>query len=158
MKKTIFLLLLCISTALNGYSRNKQESIKELICITKSDSMVIKMVDSMVPAMMAQMQSQLKDSTAQAKSKEVMAIVVESIKEVTPKMLDYVSAMYDKYFTEKDIKDFIAFYKSSAGQKYLNVMPEMTKDMMGNMMTNFVPELQKSIQAKMEELKNKEKK
>ena len=156
MKKVIFLFFLCISLAANGYSQTKQESIKELIHIMKNDSMINKMIDGMIPAMVNQMQ--MKDSTAKARSMEIAKMAMESAKEALPKMMDQMTASYDRYFTEQDIKDFITYYKSPAGQKYISVMPEMMKDIMGNMMKNFIPEMKKSMEAKMEALKKKERK
>jgi hypothetical protein len=117
----------------------------------RNDSMINKTIDGMIPAMVNQMQ--MKDSTAKARSMEVAKMAMESAKEALPKMMDQMTASYDKYFTEQDIRDFITFYKSPAGQKYISVMPEMMKDIMGNMMKNFIPDMKKSMEAKMKQLK-----
>jgi len=156
MKKSIFLLLFSVCFFSGVFAQSKQESIKELIHILKNDSMMNKTMDAMIPAMVNQMQ--LKDSTAKARSMEIATMAMESAKETLPKMMDQMTASYDKYFTEQEIKDFITFYKTPAGQKYISVMPEMMKDIMGNMMKNFIPDMKKSMEAKMEELKKKEKK
>ncbi|MFT3752304.1 MAG: DUF2059 domain-containing protein [Paludibacter sp.] len=66
-----------------------------------------------------------------------------------------MTQLYDKYFTEQDIKDFIVFYKSPAGQKYINVMPEITKYMMTNMMTNIIPGMAKEMATRLDKLKEK---
>jgi hypothetical protein len=158
MKKTIFLLLFSVCFFSGAFAQSKQESIKELIHIMKNDSMANQMFDAMIPSMVNQMQSQVKDSTAQARSLEIAKIAMESAKEMMPKMMDEMAASYDKYFTEQEIKDFITFYKTPAGQKYISVMPEMMKDMMGNMMKNSIPEMRKSMEAKMEALKEQNKK
>ena len=158
MKKSIFLLLFSVCVFPGAFAQTKQESIKELIHIMRNDSMMNKTMDAMIPAMFNQMQSQMKDSTAKARSTEIAKVVMESAKEIMPKMMDEMAASYDKYFTEQEIKDFITFYKTPAGQKYISVMPEMMKDMMGNMMKNYIPAMKKSMEAKMEEWKKKEKK
>jgi uncharacterized protein len=158
MKKTIFLLLFSVCLFSGAFAQSKQESIKELIHVMKNDSMVNQMFDAMIPSMVTQMQSQVKDSTAKARSMEVVKIAMESVKEMMPKMMEEMAASYDKYFTEQEIKDFITFYKTPAGQKYISVMPVMMKDMMGNMMKNSIPEMRKSMEAKMEALKEQKKK
>jgi len=159
MKKSIFLLLLSVCFFLTGFAQTtKQESIKELIHIMRNDSMMNKTIDSMIPVMVNQMQSQMKDSTAKARSMEIATMAMESAKEMMPKMMDEMATSYDKYFTEQEIKDFITFYNTPAGQKYISVMPEMMKDLMGNMMKNYIPEMKKSMDAKLEALKKKEKK
>ncbi len=158
MKKLIFLFLLCISVFANGYSQTKQESIKELMHLMKTDSMMTKMIDQMMPVMLNQMQSQMKDSTAKAQSQEIMDIAKRTVVEMTPKIMSQTTLIYDKYYTESEIKDFITFYKTPTGQKSINTMPEMMKDMMGNMMKNTIPDMAKEIAAKMLELKKKDSK
>jgi uncharacterized protein len=158
MKKSIFLLVFSVCVISGAFAQTKQESIKDLIHILKNDSMINKTLDAMIPTMANQMQLQLKDSTAKARSMEIMKVAMQSAKEIMPKMMDEMAVSYDKYFTEQEINDFIAFYKSPSGQKYISVMPEMMKDMMGNMMKNYLPAMKKSMEAKMEEFKKKEKK
>ena len=158
MKKTFFLLLFSVCVFSGTFAQTKQESIKELIHVMKNDSMINKTFDSMIPVMINQMQSEMKDSTAKSRSMEVARIAMESVKEMMPKMMDEMAVSYDKYFTEQEINDFIVFYKSPSGQKYLSVMPEMMKDIMGNMMKNFIPEMKKSLKTKMEQLKKQKKK
>ena len=158
MKKSIFLLLFSLCFILGAFAQSKQESIKELIHIMRNDSMMNKTIDSMIPVMVNQMQSQMKDSTAKARSMEIATMAMESAKEMMPKMMDEMASSYDKYFTEQEIKDFITFYKTPAGQKYISIMPEMMKDLMGNMMKNYIPEMKKLMDGKMEALKKKEKK
>ena len=156
MKKTVFLLFFCITAFTFSFSQTKkQESIKELIHIMGNDSMMNKTMDAMIPSMVNQMQSQIKDSTAKARSFEIAKIAMESAKEIMPKMMDEMATSYDKYFTEKEIKAFIAFYKTPAGQKYISVMPEMMKDVMGNMMKYYLPAMKKSIQSKMQDFGSK---
>jgi uncharacterized protein len=38
--------------------------------------------------------------------------------------------IYDKYFTEAEIKDLIAFYKTSTAQKFIKLLPQITAEMM----------------------------
>jgi hypothetical protein len=36
--------------------------------------------------------------------------------------------IYDKYFTESELRDIIAFYKSSTGKKAISLMPQIFND------------------------------
>lgn len=38
--------------------------------------------------------------------------------------------LYDKYFTADEIKDLIAFYKTSTGQKAVNILPQLSQESM----------------------------
>ncbi|MFW9597747.1 MAG: DUF2059 domain-containing protein [Paludibacter sp.] len=118
----------------------------------KMDSMIIKNIDAMIPAMVSQMQSQLKDDAAKAKSEKIIMLTIETTKEMSPKLTEMISNIYMKYFDESDIKAFLDFYKSPAGQKYIQLTPQITKEMMGEMMQSYVPEMQKVLKAKMDKL------
>ena len=47
--------------------------------------------------------------------------------------------LYDKYFTEAEIKDLIIFYKSPTGKKSIDVMPRMFSESMSNTMEAIRP-------------------
>ena len=158
MKKSIFLLLFSVCFYSGVFAQSKQASIKELFLIMKNDSMMNKMLDSMVPSMARQMQLQVKDSVASAISVNIMNVSMQTVKGFIPQMMDDMALIYDKYFTEKEIKDFIVFYKSPSGQRYLSLSPEIMKEFMGTMMQKYMPEIQKTLAAKMVELKKTDKK
>jgi len=158
MKKTTLLVIFCITAFTFSFSQTKQAAINELIHVMKNDSMMNKMIDGMIPAMTNQLFSELKDSTAKARSAEMMKIAMETAKELAPKMNVLMSSYYEKYFTENEINDFLTFYKSPTGQKSISVMPQMMNDMMGEMMKNYIPEMKNTMKVRMDEYIKKEKK
>ena len=162
MKKVIFVLMFCFPVLMtNIYSQTKQESIKELFKLMQQDSIMNKMFSSMIPAMMNQMKSQfpIKDSLANVRSNEMMKSMMQTVKEISKKMINEdMVGLYDKYFSQNEINDYIVFYKSKSGQKYIKVTPDITKDLMMIMMQKYMPEIQKTIQTKAEEMKNADKK
>jgi len=158
MKKLVFVSLFCIVACLSSYSQTKQESIKELFHLMQQDSLMDKSFRAMIPAMFKQMQSQLKDSAALARAKELMTYTIESTKGIAKNMLNEdMVLLYDKYFNENEINDFIAFYKSPSGQKLIQVQPDIQKEMMTLMFQKYIPEIQKTMKARVEELKAAEK-
>jgi hypothetical protein len=38
--------------------------------------------------------------------------------------------IYDKYFTEEELRDLVAFYKTPTGQKSIQVMPGIVRESM----------------------------
>jgi uncharacterized protein len=155
MKTLIITSVFCFIAFINSYSQTKQESIKELFIIMKQDSMIEKTFSSMLPSMINQLQGQIKDSTSRAHSKEMMNSSFQTLKEIMEKLINEdMVIIYDRYFSQNEINDFISFYKSPSGQKFINVTPDIQKDVMMVMMQKYLPELQKSMKAKMEELKN----
>jgi hypothetical protein len=160
MKKVILVLMICIPS-LMGYSQTKQESIKELFHVMQQDSIMDKMFSSMIPSMINQMKSQhpINDSLANARSNEMMKAMMQTTRLIMKKMMDEdMVTLYDKYFSQKEINDYIAFYKTPSGQKFIKVTPDISKDLMGIMMQKYVPEIQNAVKTKVEEMKMSEKK
>lgn len=152
--------MICIPSLI-GYSQTKQESIKELFHVMQQDSIMDKMFSAMIPSMLAQMKSQnpQKNSLAEEHSSEMMESIMQTTRAIFKKMMDEdMIAMYDKYFSQKEINDYITFYKSPSGQKFIKVTPNISKDLMMIMMQKYVPQIQEAIKAKTEEMKKSEKK
>ena len=140
MKKAMLVLVFILPLLMNSYSQTKQESIKELFHVMQQDSIMDKMFNSMIPAMINQMQSQIpSDSTAKVHSNEMMNITIQTAKEITKKLMDEdMVALYDKYYSQKEIKDIIRFYKSTTGQKMITTTPELQKEIMKIVQTKYM--------------------
>ena len=145
MKKIILVLLFSIPVLLNCQALTKQENIKVLFQLMQTDSVVEKMMNSMIPVMMKSMPQQ-QDSTAKSMMDASMKKMTEVMIDITRRLMNEdMLAIYDKYYTEKDIKDLVAFYKSSAGQKMVKVSPDLNKEMMTILLTKYVPEIQSKM-------------
>ena len=106
---------------------------------------------SMNPAFLSQ---EMKDSTSLARFKVMKSSMMQTSLEFSIKLTDEEMALYDKYFSQNEINDFIAFYKSPAGQKLIKAAPEIQKEASINMMQKYMPDFQKSIRVMDEEMKN----
>lgn len=145
MKKILLVLFFSIPLLLNVQAQTKQENIKVLFQLMQTDSVVEKMMNSMIPVMMNSM-PQVQDSTAKSQMTSMMKKMTQLAMDVTNRLLNEdMAAMYDKYYTEKDIKDLVAFYKSPAGKKMVKISPDLNKEMMMILMTKYLPELQSKI-------------
>ena len=99
-------------------------------------------MESIVPTIMQQSSKDASDPEAAATMKKA----IDAMKPIMNKMLNEdMVAIYDKYFTESEIKDYIAFYKSPSGQKFVNVTPAMQTDIMNIMMQKYMGEIQKAV-------------
>jgi hypothetical protein len=79
---------------------------------------------------------------------------MERTREMVKKVMDEEMVdIYDKYFTQQEINDFITFYKSKSGQKMVAREPDIQKDIMIIMMKKFTPEFQQSMMNEMEEIR-----
>lgn len=152
MKKSTFVLFFCLGVFTYSYGQTKQESIRELFHLMKDDSATTKILHSIMP-MLVKGTGQETDSTAKAKSQEKIKVIMESVKKIITKVKEDKLNLYDKYFTREEIDDMIAFYKSPAGRKYVNMTPEITKEIMMKVMKDYLPEMQKGMKDKKAEQK-----
>lgn len=162
MKKILLISIFCFPFLLNSaYTQTKQESIKELLECMNQDSMTDRMLNAMIPVMMNQMKNQFspEDPASDESFQEMMKSIAESTRILTKKMIDgEMVALYDKYFSQSEINDFLTFYKSPSGKKFIKVTPDLMKDLMVVMTQKYMPEIQKSIKSKVEETFNNNKK
>lgn len=144
MKKIILVLLFSIPVLFNAQALTKQENIKVLFQLMQTDSVVEKMMNSMIPMMMKSVPQQ--DSTANSQMTAMMNKMTQVMMVITKRLLNEdMTVLYDKYYTESEIKDLVTFYKSPAGQKMVAVMPDLNKEMMMILLTKYVPEIQQML-------------
>lgn len=62
-------------------------------------------------------------------------------------MSDAVLRLYDKHFTEDDIKALLQFYGSPLGQKYASEMPKLTRELQAEIRSSALKAAKESLQA-----------
>jgi len=89
----------------------------------------------------------------EAEVDEFVQRVLTRVRAEFPKRVNYreliekvITETYDNYFTEAEVKDLIAFYKTSTGQKFIRLVPQITAEMF--------PRLEKLIGPHMTQLIN----
>jgi len=133
MKKTISVSIILVLTTLSTFSQTKQESIKELFTLMKTESMFDKLV---IP-----FQGLQKDSI----SKVLTGSIMNSIKPMFKKIMNEdLVGIYDRHYTQKEIKDLIRFYKSKTGQKMITTAPDIQNELMSIVQAKYMGEFLKS--------------
>lgn len=133
MKKTILLSIILTITTFTVVSQTKQESIRELFSLMKTESMLDNLA---IP-----FQGLQNDSTLKGLNSSFMS----SFKPMFKKIMDEdMVALYDKYYSQKEINYIIRFYKSKTGQKMITTTPELQKEIMKIIQTKYMGEFMKS--------------
>jgi uncharacterized protein len=164
VRKLLLLLTLLIGLASQGQAQNsvKKEKIKNLFALMHQDSLIIKTLDATTSSMVKNMSTMFSDTMytnhgvdVSKVTQKLMERSVKKSKENALKLLneDRVN-IYDKYFTIEEIEDFTTFYKSPSGQKMLNQMPDITKDVMAVMSAKYQKDFQQSFMKDIEEVTN----
>ena len=125
------------------------ESIKEVFALTNSRAMlnnVQSQVDGMMKNMMQQSMKDQKVSAAQQKVLEkfqakVIAIQKEELN--WDKMEPMFLEIYGNALTQEDVDGMITFYKSPAGQSFINKMPVIMQQTMISMQKLLAPMMEK---------------
>lgn len=116
-----FLLLLCCAPALMAQStpaKTKEANIRKLLKMMDAG-------DSIKSSMEVQI-SEFRSSMPQVPPK----FWDEVLKEVDlDKFIELLIPIYDKHFSNTDIKAMIAFYETPVGKKYLSKLPQVTTEM-----------------------------
>jgi hypothetical protein len=159
MKKVILSSIFCFFILASSHAQTKQASIKELFHLMQTDSIMEKTFASIVPSMLNQMPCALKDSASLAQRDKMMGGVMKIAKDICTKMINEdMVVIYDKYFSQAEVDDFIRFYKTPAGQKFIKMTPTIQGDLMNIMMQKYMPEMTKSIATAVTEIATKESK
>ena len=120
----------------------------------QQEKMIDQMMSNMSSVMKQQAQSQITGEEAEQKLENYIQFMTEELKALTLQLVaEDLPSIYDKYFTHQEIKDLIAFYQSSTGQKMIEKTPEISKDLLGIMMNKYLPDFQQKLMQKMQELK-----
>ncbi len=146
MKKSLLILSFCVlSFAVNAQNNSKNEKIKQLLELTGSGKMAIQMMNQMM-ANLKTTHSKAGDEFWEDFKKEIRAEDIENM----------IIPIYDKYYTENDIEQLIAFYNSPIGKKMISTMPQVIQESMV-VGQNWGKQIIEKIQAKLKEKDNLEK-
>lgn len=130
-----------------GASR-KQELIRELYVLTRVDrtaesfsNTLLGEMESSLPQQLAIVLSTLPDLTdadrAAIKDQtiETGARATKRVRELIMERINFSEVMhhvffplYDRYFSEEELKDLVAFYKSPTGRKSIDVSPQLFQE------------------------------
>lgn len=132
MKKGILILFILLSTHGYAHSETKQEKIAELVQVMDMDKMVDAMYAQMLP-MMKNMSKEMGVTDAETEIfdkyfAEMTTVLREEMS--WAKMEPAVIEIYNKNFSEKEISDTLAFYKTESGQSILKKMPVVSQESM----------------------------
>ena len=142
MKKIILLVLAIPLFAVYTSAQSKKESIKVLFGLMQQDTIVKKTFEAMTSSAISGMAGDMNDSSYQ----KIMAKSMETGRNIAMKLVneDLVD-IYDKYFTQEEINDFIRFYKSKSGQKMVTKIPDIHKEIMTVMTAKYTQEFLKGM-------------
>jgi hypothetical protein len=148
MNKLIIALLFSVSSLNVFASDSKREAIEQLFELTSADSMVNTMYSKMDGMMQGMGQALGAKESDKAIVDKYMSKVVAIMKSEASweKMKEPLIDVYSKHYSEKEVKDIVAFYKTESGQSMIKKTPAIMSESMfvsKQMMSLFIPKIQK---------------
>jgi uncharacterized protein len=154
MKKIIIISVLIMGFSNVSFSQDKSTDLKRLFTLMNTDKMVDAIMNNIIPILKKQANDQIQGPEAKEKFDMYIEFMMNETRELSKKLInEEMVQIYDNHFTHQEIKDLIAFYESSTGQKMLEVTPEISKDLMNAMSEKYMPESQAKLNKKLDELK-----
>ena len=157
MKKTKLLTLLFTAFVLVSaptvshaqMSDSKKALIEELLVVTNTKEMALMMGDHMITNMKAMAQN---PNLSDAQFETIAKIVKEEFGKDIDTFLEMVVPVYDKHFSEAEIQELIAFYRTPIGKKAIDTMPKITNEiapLSQQWAISIMPKVQSRIQAEL---------
>ncbi len=168
----IFVFLLCTQSVVFGQqtiSENKRKLITELVEVMGGQKQAISlmnaMMDSQEKVYFKLIENQFANKgLSESKKAQLSALAMETYKRISQKMRNRINELdletfyddlsieiYDKYFTEEDLTNLIAFYRTPTGKKMLDNSSNIAIDSMNAVQEKMLPPLMKIIDEIMEE-------
>lgn len=133
----------------NKISETKRNLIAEIIILTKTDKQILEITDTILASTENSFQISFDRSVDQrtdlttaekqllkAASKEKYQAFSRKFRERLPKAINYakyiedtIYPLYDKFFTESELRNLVSFYKTPTGQKVIETMPQLFREM-----------------------------
>ena len=157
MVGSIAMMLVMGVLSVNAQETQRRAMAEELLNVMNMQDAIEKsfaMVKQMIPAQMEKMKQVTGDTNMPAnvssQTDKMMDMLAEEMSWNKMKA-DYIT-LYAETFTEQELKDTVAFYKSPAGQAFIKKQPELMKRSM-EISQKIMMKIMPKIQAMSEELK-----
>ena len=132
MKRILGIVILVFLIGAAGFSAetNKEKMIKELLSVTKLDDTASKLADELL--------SGLLKNNSNITGKQQMAFA-EEMQNFLNYILTKQASLYDENYSEKEIKEILAFYKTPTGKKLVERTPVIQKKWLDDVSANYIP-------------------
>lgn len=146
MKSLLVILLSCVLSLAVQAGSSKQDAVDDLIEASKMEPMMEQIYAQMGQIMMrSAKQMGIKEDEQPIFQRHFDRMAEAMRAEMSwVKMKASISNIYIKHFTEKEIRDILAFYKTDSGRTMVDKMPLIMTDSMAmsqGMMKSFYPKM-----------------
>lgn len=114
-------------------SAERKQNIRRLLELTRAvdvGTQVLGESMAQLKTTLDQLPPQTRGQISPEKRQRILSVFEEELrKEFAPeKMVATISAIYEKYLSDEDVKGLIVFYETPLGQKVTKVLPQITRE------------------------------
>lgn len=149
----------------------KRAAIQELLQVTEAEKMAGNITEAMLqqmersyPQLVGQLMPEIRESGDQEALRQKLldsrARFSKRFRELYMQRIDFGQVvkqiyipLYDKHFSEQELKDLIGFYRSASGKKALAVMPDLLRESMQRSSEVLNPQIMQIVRDIMQEEK-----
>ncbi len=145
MKKIILFFAIFLAVqhlSAQDVSSAKARKINELIQVLGSEEQYQSFINVGLENLVAKYGSQLAETDKQILREEAIQLVRTF-------MENDMKRIYDKYLTEKEIDDLIAFYSSDTGRRFRQIQPMISQEINQVMLTKYLNDFKEIIAARL---------
>lgn len=122
-----FLVAIPASAQEQGPSQEKTDSIRQLLKMVGAEQIQQNMLDQIMTALKPILAGSASNDARRQRAMDRMSqLMSEELKRADFTAL--AIELYDKYFTDEELKGLIRFYESPLGQKTLKALPTLTQE------------------------------
>lgn len=154
MKKIFFILIVLLWVSNCVIGQDKSDDLKKLFEVMDAEKTMSEMMDNIKPILKKQAELEFKNDEDKLNYSKYLDYILGEVERISTRMLNEdMYALYDKHFTQEEIKYLIQFYESPTGKKFIEKTPQITKELMETMMQKYMPAFQNNMINKLGELK-----
>ncbi len=106
----------------------KEADIRRLMAVTKADSFITQLMQNLGEGIRPVMSSSL--PAGDYRDKLIDLFIAKFKSNIDSKeLINMAVPLYDKYFSDQEIKELIKFYETPVGQKAISTLPQLTMEM-----------------------------
>jgi uncharacterized protein len=112
-----------------GMDPEKEKDIRRLLELVGTKSLMSQAMEQMEKSARPELENSLPPGAYREQLIQVFFLKFRQKFDVQ-KMVDLALPIYDKYFTQEEVKGLIRFYETPLGQKSISVLPQLTAELM----------------------------
>lgn len=146
------------ASAQNDPKRALAEELLNLLNVKETQQKALTMFQQMIVSQIQRINPPTKDPAVQAKMANFIKKIMDVMRDGMSwdKMKDQYITLYAETYTEPELKDIIAFYKTPSGKAFIKKQPEILKrsfELSQKIMTGLMPKIQTMTQQFEKEMK-----